>query len=64
MKVKNPLNMAALRSISGRLTAMAVASAFFMVFVACTVLFGYLVKMLGNRLLLADYLNKDKLALS
>src|ERR1700733_14739368 len=39
MIVKNPLNMAALRSISGRLTAMAVAGAFFMVFVACTVLF-------------------------
>jgi methyl-accepting chemotaxis protein len=38
MIVKNPLNMAALRSISGRLTAMAVAGAFFMVFVACTVL--------------------------
>src|SRR5580692_1668866 len=39
MIVKNPLNMAALRSISGRLTAMAVAGAFFMMFVACTVLF-------------------------
>ena len=37
--MKNLLNMAALRSISARLTAMAVAGALFMVFVACTVLF-------------------------
>jgi methyl-accepting chemotaxis protein len=37
--MKNLLNMAALRSISARLTAMAIAGVLFMVFVACTVLF-------------------------
>ena len=38
-EVGNLLNMVALRSIAARLTAMAVAGVFFMVFVACTVLF-------------------------
>jgi methyl-accepting chemotaxis protein len=37
--MKNLLNIAALRSISARLTAMAIAGVLFMVFVACTVLF-------------------------
>src|ERR1700692_3338958 len=39
MTVKNLLNILALRSIAAKLTAMAVAGAFFMVFVAFTVLF-------------------------
>src|SRR5580692_905840 len=39
MIVKNLLDLFALRSIAAKFTAMAVAGAFFMVFVACTVLF-------------------------
>ena len=39
MIVKNLLNLFALRSIAAKFTAMAVAGAFFMMFVACTVLF-------------------------
>src|ERR1700688_3571945 len=39
MIVKNLLNIFALRSIAAKFTAMAVAGAFFMVFVAFTVLF-------------------------